>query len=148
MEICKKFRDKGLGTTLMDDTFRNCEYPVCTSQLFSSGAIAIVRKLGLVTFGKPLYAKLCRTRSVLAAEGLSGEELRIHEQRSNLQLEEANAPVRQKLAALLRKYVIQRRTVIPAWAEQMTLNDGHRFTEVHDRAWLQWSLDHRFTGNA
>lgn len=148
IEISKNLRGVGLGRIIMDDTFRNCEYPVCTGQLYSSGAIAIVRKLGLTTFGKPLYVKLCRKRSVLAAEGLSGEEFRMHEQMGDLRLKEADEPVRQKLAALKQKYVFRKETDVPAWTEQMTLCDGHRFTEVHDRAWLQWNLDHCFTKNS
>ena len=33
---------------------------------------------------------------------------------------------------------------VPEWVDEIVLNDGHQYMEVHDHKWLQWNLDNQF----
>lgn len=33
---------------------------------------------------------------------------------------------------------------VPHWVDDVVLNDGHKYMEVHDHKWLQWNLDNMF----
>ena len=49
---------------------------------------------------------------------------------------------------LLRKYFyIEKLSIVPNWVNDMIINDNHKYMEVHDASWLQWSLDNNATGN-
>ena len=43
-------------------------------------------------------------------------------------------------------YSIRKESVVPEWAGEMCLNDGHKYAEYHDTAWLQWCLTHNLSG--
>lgn len=42
------------------------------------------------------------------------------------------------------KYKITKVAKIPEWVDDVVLNDGHKYTEVHDQKWFQWNLDYNF----
>lgn len=48
---------------------------------------------------------------------------------------------------LNEKFIVKEGTIIPNWAEEMVLNDGHPYMEYHNRDWLQWNLDYNFGGS-
>lgn len=33
---------------------------------------------------------------------------------------------------------------VPTWVDDIVLNDGHKYMEVHNHEWLQWNLDNMF----
>ncbi len=44
-----------------------------------------------------------------------------------------------------KKYNVVKLDVVPSWVDDMVLNDGHKYMEVHDHRWLQWCLDNTFS---
>ena len=51
-----------------------------------------------------------------------------------------------KTKRLKKKYTLEKVTVVPQWVDDLVLNDGHKYMEVHDHKWLQWCLDNNFKG--
>ncbi len=147
IEISKDFRGKGFGKMIVQDTWQNSEYPLCIGQLYSSGASSIIRKLGITVFEKPLYVKMCRTRSLLISKGITGFKFKIQELIGDFLFKLNDLPNKIKLRRLKKKYSIKKDIYVPTWTESMTLFDGHKYCEVHNRDWLQWNLDNRFTEN-
>lgn len=47
---------------------------------------------------------------------------------------------------MLKRYSIESVERVPEWIDEITLNDGHKYMEVHDHKWLQWNLDYNFCG--
>lgn len=146
-EIHDSFQGKGLGTAVVRDTIMNSEYPIYIGQLYSSGAISILRKMDLCIFEKPLYFKQRKVRSNLIAKGYSGFLLFFGSLFGDFYLKLLDIPNYFKLNALKHKYVIKREERVPDWVDSFVLNDGHKYMEVHDQKWLQWNLDHIFTIN-
>ena len=144
-EIAEQVRGRGLGTVAFRDSIMNSEYDQYIGQLYSTTAADIVRKLGLIIFEFPSYYKLCSGRSILEARGLSGCSLKLGTIFINTLLKVLNIPNAIKLNKLKMHYQVKEECTIPTWIDDLTLNDGHAFMEVHDRAWLQWCLDNKFT---
>lgn len=144
-EVSNHFRGHGFGTMAFRDSINNSEYDVYIGQLYSTAAISIVRKLGLIVFEIPSFYKLCRSRTILEAKGLGGMPLKICAAVVDAVLKVLDIPNRSKLSKLRRKYNVKEVSIIPEWVNDITLHDGHEYMEVHDANWLQWCLDNRFT---
>ena len=147
-EICEKYQGNGLGTMIVRDAIMNSEYPIYLGQLYSSGAISILRKMdGLCIFEKPLYQKMLKTRSIIKAKGYKGFLLRFFSFVGDIKIKIRNIPNYIKLRDLKKKYSIKMEAKIPGWVNNLTMNDGHKYMEVHDQKWLQWNLSNTFSNN-
>lgn len=144
-EIHEQFRGRGLGTIAFRDSILNAEYDMYIGQLYSTTAIDIVRKLGLIVFELPSYYKLCGSRAILESKGLEGIQLRICKAISDSILRIFDIPNLYRLKKLCTQFCVEKVDVVPAWVNEITLHDGHEFMEVHDSEWLQWCLHNRFT---
>lgn len=56
------------------------------------------------------------------------------------------AHVVERLVSRAKGFDIRKLDEIPDWVDAMIKNDGHRFSEAHDRKWLRWSLENRYHG--
>jgi hypothetical protein len=144
-EVSDQYRGHGFGTMAFKDTIMNSEYSTYIGQLYSTSAISIVKKLGLIVFELPSFYKLCRSRTILESRGLRGVTLKICATIADGALKVLDIPNRCKLNNLRKKYTVKEVKVIPEWVNEITLHDGHEYMEVHDSNWLQWCLDNRFT---
>lgn len=55
---------------------------------------------------------------------------------------------RHRLRRFANNYKVERLSVVPDWVDEMVLNDGHKYMEVHDHRWLQWCLDNTFSSQS
>jgi hypothetical protein len=39
---------------------------------------------------------------------------------------------------------VEKVDIVPEWVDDIVLNDGHKYMEVHNHKWLQWNLDNMF----
>lgn len=143
LEISEQYQGKGLGRAALSKGVQESNFYI--GQLYSTGAISIIRKLGLVVFEMPSYYKLCKSRAFLNAKGIRGITLQITATVFDCILRVLDTPNRRKLKILKEKYTIVKEKQIPDWVEDITLKDGHMFSEIHNKEWLQWCLDYRFT---
>ena len=146
-EVCELFQGKGLGKMVAQDSVLNARYPIYIGQLFTAGTAEIHRKMNAAVFEKPLYEKMCNMRSVMVAEGFTGASLTARTFLANWNLKLHNVPFGFRLLKLRKKFSVRQETVVPAWVDSIALHDGHKYMEIHDREWLQWNLDHKFTSN-
>ncbi len=51
-----------------------------------------------------------------------------------------------RLKIINKKFNIEELTEVPEWAGDMCMNDGHKYSEVHNRGWLQWCLSYNLSG--
>lgn len=45
---------------------------------------------------------------------------------------------------LKKKYNVEKVEIVPDWVDDIVLNDGHDYMEIHDHQWLQWNLNNMF----
>ena len=118
--VSEKYRGYGIGTNLIKSVL---EKDVYLGALYTRAAYNIVRKTEIM-LEIPQYVKY-----------------RYHGLKKILDL-----PIYLRQALLSRHYVVKELTVVPEWAETMATSDDHKYMEVHNTAWLQWSLDNDATG--
>lgn len=92
--------------------------------------------------------KIVNVKSAFECRGLKGVSLRVCTWFGNLYIKVKNMHNKKHILQLKTKYDIREELVVPEWAADMCLNDGHQFAEVHDREWLQWNLTHNLSGKA
>lgn len=146
-EIYENFQGEGLGTIVVKDTIINSEYPIYLGQLYSSGAISILRKMDLCIFEKPLYQKMLKTRSIFKSKGYKGFLLLLLSFMGDINLKIHDLPNKTKIRKLKKRYIIKRETIVPTWVNNLTINDRYKYMEVHDQKWLQWNLSNVFSNN-
>lgn len=144
-EVNNKFQGYGLGTLAFKESILNSEYEAYLGQLYSTTAIAIVRKFGVIVFELPSFYKLCRSRIILESRGVKGFPLKLCSVVVDGLLRIIDIPSLYRFRMLNHKFVVKKVNVVPEWVNEITLQDGHDYMEVHDDNWLQWCLDNRFT---
>lgn len=92
----------------------------------------------------PRMMLLCNSRSILEMKGFRGFALKFSTVLINLPLRLFNNYHRCRSSILRNNFSIIKETIVPEWVDDMIMNDGHKYMEVHDHTWLQWNLDNHF----
>ena len=95
----------------------------------------------------PRMMLLCDTYPVIASMGLPLTLTKILSLLANIPLNLWNNYNIRRSKNLKKKFDVRKESIIPDWIDDMVLNDGHKYMEVHDKAWLQWNLDNNFKGD-
>lgn len=133
-------------------------------EIFAYGGTIKSRKLhlsaGISDMALPLYKvtkyhifefpKLLRinnTKPLLGKYGIKGMLQSILGIIANLPLRFYYFLTNGKPRKLKKQYTLEKVTMVPKWVDELTLNDGHKYAEVHDQKWLQWNLNNGFKGD-
>lgn len=146
IEVHESQRGKGLGTKIARYSLDNYEYPVFLCSLLSDACDSIMKKTDCVLFYYPEFVKIINMEAAFACRGVKGLPLKLCKGLCNLFLSVLNAPTNGRISRLKKKYRLQKENDIPNWAGEMCMNDGHKYAEVHDNAWLRWNLNYNLTG--
>ena len=147
-EVHESQRGKGIGSKINKWTLNNDEYPLYICSLLSPACLHIMEKkenaCTIIKF--PELIKIINIKSAFVCRGIRGRALKLCKGISDIFLWAVNIPAYAKLAKLIKKYYVKKEDDIPIWAEDMCMNDGHKYAELHDNAWLRWNLNHNLTG--
>lgn len=146
IEVHESQRGKGLGTKIARYSLDNNEYPVFLCSLLSDACDSIMRKSDCTLFYYPEMIRMVNMESAFVCRGLKGLPLKICSGLSNVFLGIVNIPTKTKIRRLKKKYCLKSENDIPEWAGDMCMNDGHKYAELHDNAWLKWNLKYNLTG--
>lgn len=147
-EVHQSLRGKGVGSRINKWTLNNDEYPIYLCSLLSPSCLSIMSKPenGCIIFSFPQMVKIINTEAAFGCRGFKGGFLWLCKTICNSFNWVLNIPYRIRLSKIKKKYSIKREDHIPEWAEEMCLNDGHKYAEYHDREWLEWNLTHNLSG--
>ena len=146
IEVHESQRGKGLGTRIARYSLDNDEYPVFLCSLLSESCDSIMKKTECVLFYFPELVKIINMEAAFACRGVKGLPLKLCKGLCNLFLGVLNIPTKAKISRLKKKYSLKKEKDIPEWAGDMCMNDGHKYAELHDKAWLRWNLNNNLTG--
>lgn len=146
LEIEESYRKEGLGADIMMENVMSKEYELKMGSFFSSMMIPMLKKLKFTIFEIPQYLKLNNARYILESFGLKGIILRFSSSIANFGLRALNIKNKVKYNKLKKKFDIRKVNTIPFWVEDMAVNDGHKYRELHDQKWFQWNLDYNLHG--
>lgn len=148
LEVHEDYRKYAVGAEVFAYPFFNKAYNFFIASGISDIALPLYRKLRHVVFAFPRMMMLCNARCILQSKGLKGISLKCATAVSNLFVHSVVALSRWSANRIARKFTIEQLQTVPKWAEDMVINDGHKYMEVHDQQWLQWNLDNNFRGLA
>lgn len=146
LEALEKYRNEGVGTSLILYPLTNKEYDFVLIGGMTPMVIPMYKKLRYHIFEVPQYAKIMNSRYLLIPFGLKGRLLKLCTVLCNGLLKLVDVPNKIKVNRLKMKYIINKETIVPEWAGKLAINDGHKYMELHDREWLQWNLDYNNNG--
>lgn len=118
--VSEKYRRYGIGTNLIKNVL---EKDVYFGALYTRAAYNIVKRTEMM-LEIPQFVKY-----------------HYHGLKKILDL-----PVYLRQALLSRRYVVKKLAVVPEWAGRMATSGDYKYMEIHNTAWLQWSLDNNATG--
>ena len=98
-------------------------------------------------FDFPEYVKIINTEAAFACRGIKGLPLKFLKSVGNMMVRVLDIPNKLRIKRLKRNYYVKKERVVPEWAGEMCLNDGHKYAEYHDTKWLQWCLDYNLSGH-
>lgn len=133
-------------------------------EIFAYGGTIKSRKLhlsaGISDMALPLYKvtkyhifefpKLLRINNVkpiLGKYGIKGVFQSILGALANIPLSFYYTLTAGKSRKLKKLYKLEEVKTVPQWVDDIVLNDGHKYAEVHDYKWLQWNLNNSFRGD-
>lgn len=148
-EVHESMRGKGIGSYLQEEALSLKEAPIYLFSLLSPSYNRMIRKpkYGCTVFDFPELCKLRNITSALEIRGMRGLFLKSLSILGNSALWLLDIPNKIRAHKLNNKYIIAKEKVVPDWAGDMCLNDGHKYAEYHDTAWLRWNLTHNLSGN-
>lgn len=146
IEVHESQRGKGMGTKIANYSLENDEYPVFLCSLLSDACDSIMRKSDCTLFYYPEMIRIVNMKSAFECRGLKGFPLKLCAGLSNVFLGIVNIPTKTRIRRVKKKYCLKIENDIPEWAGDMCMNDGHKYAELHDNAWLKWNLKYNLTG--
>lgn len=146
LEIEESYRKEGLGADIMMENVMSKEYELKMGSFFSSMMIPMLKKLKFTIIEIPQYLKLNNALYILESIGLKGGLLRLGSSIANFGLHIFDIKNKVKYNKLKKKFDIKKVTTIPSWVEDLAVNDGHKYRELHDQKWFQWNLDYNLHG--
>ncbi len=53
-----------------------------------------------------------------------------------------------RLRKFAKKFRVIKLENVPEWVDDMVMNDGHKYMEIHDHKWLQWCIDNSYSSDS
>ena len=146
LETAEAYRHLGVGADSVLFSATNSEYPVYIGSGISDMSLALYRKLHYYILEFPRIMQLRDARCFLESKGIKGIALKWMSKLLNMLLNLFVGYANRRGRKLQQCYQVEKVTKVPVWVDEIVLNDGHKYMEVHDHLWLQWNLDYNFRG--
>ena len=143
-EVVEQYRKEGVGGYIVGDEQQMKGRNPGLAAGISDDAIPLFRRLKYIVFEYPRLMQINDAKPLLAKYGLKGFPLCIISKGCNILLHSYYGLVR-LFSSRFNGYQVKQVNVVPDWIDDIVLNDGHKYAEVHDHQWLQWCLDNKFT---
>lgn len=140
--VVEEYRPQGVGVDLLMTQKFSKDYSLKIGSFFSSMVVPMIKKIKYILFDIPQFVAIRDTKPLVASYGIKGTLLKICSSITNLPIRLLNIRNNIQRNKLLKKFIVHKETRVPDWAEEMVINDAHKYKELHNREWLQWNLDY------
>lgn len=142
--VHEDYRQYAIGVDIMMYQSNYKKTPTKLAAGVSDQALPIYEKLRYFVFKYPLLELRFNTRSLLYSLGVKGILNSLLAQPLNLYLGIKNKGLMGRMKEVGKKYSIEKISKVPEWVDEIVMNDGHKYAELHNHQWLQWLLDGSF----
>lgn len=144
LSVAKEYRNGEAGGILMSYNIRHKENNAVISSGFTAIAAKCHKALRAYMLCFPQLIQIRDFRKVLPGMGLNSIISNVVGTVLNCVLWPFLGFVKIKAKNRCKGYQIEEVHAIPEWIDDIVLNDGHKYMEVHDHRWFQWNLDNMF----
>lgn len=141
------FQKYGFGGEIFafGGTIKNRKYHLSAG--ISDMALPLYKVTKYHIFEFPKLLRINNAKPLFGKYGIKGALQSILGAMANLPLRFYYFLTNGKSRKLKKQYTLEKLTTVPQWVDKLTLNDGHKYAEVHDQKWLQWNLNNGFKGD-
>ncbi len=147
LDVPEDYRHSGIGADLFYFFSQGTAYQYNICSGISDMALPLYKALKYKILEFPRMMLLCDSKPIVESYGIKGILGGMVSSLVNIPIKFVNGLHKWQSKKIVKKFEIKKETVIPDWVDDMVLNDGHKYMEVHDKAWLQWNLDYNFKGD-
>lgn len=144
LEVNENYRHYDIGVDLVLKPVRNKDNKQLLYADFSKEGIGMYKAARFNIFQLSVLMQARRVDVLLQMIGLKGWLLRLLSLIGSLFLNSLLFFIDKRTSIKANNLEIEETNIVPEWVDDITLNDGHQFMEVHDHRWLQWCLDNMF----
>lgn len=148
LEVAEPFRKLALGLDIMSFFSFSVPYQYVIVSGLSGMALPLYKILKYKILEFPKIMFLNNSRCVLESKGIKGFILKIVSAFVNIPFGILKFKINSESNKLKKEFIIKEEKIVPTWVDDIVLNDGHKYMEVHDHKWMQWNLDHNLNGQA
>jgi len=144
LEVAENFRSSDAGILLMAYNMQKKEYKATVASGFSRVAVKCHKALGSYILTMPRFMQVRNYSKILATTKMPFWVATLCGSVINCLQSPFLYFAKLQGERKKRKYVVRQVERVPEWVNDIVLNDGHKYMEVHDNHWLQWNLDNMF----
>ena len=143
LEVYEEYRKLAIGADITVYPITSGSFNFLIYAGISEMALKLYKKLKFQIFEYPRAMRLLNSRPIIESIGLHGLLLKLSSFIINIGLKIYNTVI-DLFCPSYKSFRIEKLTSVPQWVDDIVLNDGHKYMEVHDYRWLQWNLDYNF----
>lgn len=147
LEVEKSFRRYGIGAEIFIYGRTIKKRKLNLSAGISDMALPLYKVMKYTIFEFPKLLQLRDAQPLLGKYGINGLLQRVLGCIINALLCIVYSMTNNRSRKLKKQYEVEKVDIVPLWVDEIILNDGHKYAEVHDHRWLQWCLDNNFKGH-
>lgn len=142
--VADEYRETDVAIEITTCSINRKRTSAVLSADFSKDGINVSRALrhNIFSMDKMMLAR--NSRFVFENAGFKGGALKMATAITNLFLRPITYLLDYRKPSRLKQYTVKEVSTVPEWVDDIVLNDGHKYMEVHDHRWLQWCLDNKF----
>lgn len=144
LEVESKFRHMALATDIVLDPITNKRADTIIYSDFSEDGLKVYKALRFHLFAMRKFMQPRNMNFFCQMLGLHGISLRVVSTMANIFVKPTVMLMSLLFGRTKKGFSVEKLDIVPKWVDDIVLNDGHKYMEVHDHRWLQWNLDNMF----
>lgn len=144
LQTVEEYRQYAVGMDMINYPIKTKEYPIIIYGGISTMIKPIYKALRFHLFEIPSYWQPRNSQFLLQYIGIKGLLLKILTACCNLILKPIIGIINSRIKYKYKRYNVNKLDVVPQWVDDIIFKDSHKYAEVHDRNWMQWTLDNNF----
>lgn len=144
LEVQESYRELDVALDIITYPIKNKISQGIIYADFSKQGIEVYKALRFNVFSMKKMMLAYNYRFFFESKGCKGAFLRIITRVSNFFIQPVIRMLNFHKPNRLKKYSIKEVSVVPSWVDDIVLNDGHKYMEIHNHVWLQWCLNNKY----
>lgn len=146
LEVAEPFRKLDIGPDIMSFFSYSVPYKYVIVSGLSEMALPLYKIMKYKILEFPRLMFLNNSRCILESKGMKGLFLNVLSTLINIPIHLLRYRICRRANLLKKKLIVRQENTVPTWVDNMVINDGHKYMEVHDHDWFQWNLDNNLNG--